>query len=132
MRILVCGGRDYVDSIEFNNSMLEILHNYSKVQCIDTTKIADIYDTTIISGAAKGADTLAIDFAKYYNLPVLEYPADWKKYGKAAGAIRNQQMLDEGTPDLVVAFPGGNGTKDMVRRAKKAGIKVIEVKDGRS
>ena len=47
---------------------------------------------------------------------------DWKKYGKKAGPLRNQQMLEEGKPDLVVAFPGGNGTADMVRRAKKANI----------
>ncbi len=47
------------------------------------------------------------------------------KYGKSAGSIRNQQMIDEGKPDLVVAFPGGFGTKDMVRRAKKHNIEVI-------
>ena len=46
------------------------------------------------------------------------------------GHIRNQQMIDEGKPDLVVAFKGGTGTADMVRRAKKHNIKVIEVKDG--
>lgn len=44
--------------------------------------------------------------------------------GKAAGPIRNQRMLDEGKPDLVVAFPGGRGTADMVRRAKAAGVPV--------
>ena len=51
----------------------------------------------------------------------MEMPADWTKHGKAAGPIRNQKMLDE-CPDLVVAFPGGKGTADMVRRAMKAGI----------
>ena len=50
------------------------------------------------------------------------FPADWKVRGRAAGHIRNQQMLDEGRPHLVVAFPGGRGTADMVRRARAAGI----------
>ena len=63
------------------------------------------------------------------NIPVERFPADWSEYGKAAGAIRNQQMLDEGTPDLVVAFPGGNGTLDMVRRSQRAGIKVLRTKE---
>jgi hypothetical protein len=55
------------------------------------------------------------------------YPADWAKHGRAASPIRNQQMLDEGRPNLVVAFPGGRGTADMVRRARSAGVEVIEV-----
>jgi hypothetical protein len=52
--------------------------------------------------------------------------ADWDKHGRAAGPIRNQQMLDEGKPDLVVAFllPQGSGTLDMIRRTEKAGIEV--------
>jgi len=53
--------------------------------------------------------------------------ANWRTHGKAAGPIRNQQMLDEGRPHLVVAFPGGTGTADMVRRAKAAGVPVMEV-----
>ena len=59
----------------------------------------------------------------------MEYPAPWKRFGPSAGGIRNQQMLDEGKPDLVVAFPGGKGTADMVRRAENAGVKVIKVGD---
>jgi hypothetical protein len=47
--------------------------------------------------------------------------------GKTAGPLRNQRMLDEGKPDLVVAFPGGGGTKDIVRRAVKAGLALHEV-----
>lgn len=52
--------------------------------------------------------------------------ADWSKYGKAAGPMRNQKMLDEYKPDLVVALPGGRGTADMVSRARVAGVEVIE------
>ena len=53
--------------------------------------------------------------------------ADWAKHGRKAGPIRNQRMIDEGRPDLVVAFPGGTGTADMVERARVAGIRVIEI-----
>jgi hypothetical protein len=54
--------------------------------------------------------------------------ANWDKYGKAAGGIRNQQMLDENEIDTAVAFPGGTGTKDMIKKARKAGIcTIIEV-----
>ena len=56
---------------------------------------------------------------------VEEYPADWKKYGKSAGPLRNQRMIDEGKPDLVVAFPGGVGTADMISRAKAYNISVL-------
>lgn len=84
-------------------------------------------DWVIISGKAKGADTVAIEWAVVNWCSWEEYPADWEQYGKAAGPIRNQRMLDEGKPDLVIAFPGGTGTADMVRRAKAAGIEVREI-----
>ena len=58
-----------------------------------------------------------------YEIP----PGEWDEIGKKAGPLRNQRMLDEGKPDLVVAFPGSGGTKDMVRRAVKAGVSVHEV-----
>jgi hypothetical protein len=55
----------------------------------------------------------------------VEMKPDWKRHGPAAGPMRNQRMLDWG-PDLVVAFAGGKGTADMVRRARAAGVDVIE------
>ncbi len=57
-----------------------------------------------------------------------ECKADWANYGKGAGHIRNQQMLDSGI-DLAIEFPGGRGTADMRRRLDKAGVKVIEYKE---
>ena len=83
--------------------------------------------TVIIHGAAKGADSLASEWAALNEVKEEVFPADWKTHGRAAGPIRNQQMLDEGKPDLVIAFPGGRGTADMVKRARKAGIEVMEV-----
>lgn len=62
---------------------------------------------------------------------VEKYPADWEKYGKVAGPIRNQQMLDEGKPDVVYAFTddlsNSRGTADMCRRANKAGVPVYVI-----
>lgn len=81
--------------------------------------------TVIVSGCARGADTLGIEWAEANGIEVARFPADWHTHGRAAGPIRNQQMLDEGKLDLVVAFPGGRGTADMVRRAKAAGIDLI-------
>jgi YspA, cpYpsA-related SLOG family len=115
MRILVCGGRDYTD----RDKVYEVLDTLYE-------EFMPSFDG-IIEGGAKGADSFAKKWAIDYNLTLWSFPADWKQYGKAAGAIRNQQMLDEGKPNLVVAFPGGKGTADMVRRALKAGIGVIEV-----
>ena len=66
-------------------------------------------------------------WAKDNNMKLKVYPADWELHGKSAGPIRNQQMLIEGKPDLVLAFPGGKGTAHMVSIAKKKGVKVIEV-----
>jgi hypothetical protein len=83
----------------------------------------------VIAGGARGADTLAVQEARARKppIPVRVYPADWRRHGKAAGPIRNQQMLDEGAPDLVLAFPGGGGTADMVRRARRAGLEVVRI-----
>ena len=72
---------------------------------------------SIIHGGAPGADMLAAEVAQELGIPARAYPADWRKHGRAAGPIRNQLMLDDGKPDIVVAFPGGKGTADMIRRA---------------
>jgi hypothetical protein len=112
-RVLVCGGRDYS-----NQDAL-----FAKLDEIDEKRNI----TLIISGCAHGADSLAIQWTRKLDLLVAFFPADWKRYGKSAGPIRNQRMIDEGKPDLVVAFPGGVGTADMVRRAEIAGIQVEKV-----
>lgn len=111
MKVLVCGGREYDNWKNFKRQLNEILGKDTPI---------------IVQGGAKGADFLARVYANYYGLNYKEYPANWKKYGNRAGPIRNQQMLDEENPDLVVAFPGGCGTADMVKRSKEQGFKVIE------
>jgi len=103
MRVLVCGGRDFWDRMGAFAALDEI-HSHTPI-------------TAIISGCARGADTIGIEWAEQMHIRIDRFPADWKTHGKAAGPLRNQQMLDEGCPDLVVAFPGGSGTADMVKRA---------------
>jgi hypothetical protein len=77
-------------------------------------------------GGARGADALAKEWAKTHpDIVRWGCKAEWKKYGPAAGPLRNQRML-EWLPDLVVAFSGGKGTADMVRRARAGSIEVIE------
>lgn len=112
MRVLVCGGRDFVD-FDFLNFTL------SKLQ----TERGPF--SLIIHGGARGADALADVYAAKHFLPLLRFPADWGRHGRSAGPIRNAQMLKDGRPDLVVAFKGGNGTADMVKQATKAGVEVF-------
>ena len=112
--MLVCGGRSYTDKERLWSTLNGFLQS-RRVR-------------RVISGGARGADTMAEDWAKARGIECVVFHADWAKYGRAAGPIRNQQMLDEGRPTLVVAFPDGRGTADMVRRARSAGVEVIEVK----
>lgn len=114
MRVLVCGARTY-NNIEHLYSTLDKLH---KKYGFDV----------VIEGDARGADRMAGYWARKNKLDNLKFPADWEKYGRAAGFIRNKQMLDEGQPDLVIAFgltPESKGTRNMVDQATKAGIEVV-------
>lgn len=109
MRVLVCGGRDYANE-----------------QCVADT-LSYYGPSLVIQGNAAGADDIAQRWAEANHVPVMPFPADWGKYGKKAGYLRNKQMLEEGQPDMVIAFPGGKGTAMMVRIAREAGVEVIEV-----
>lgn len=115
MRVLICGGRDVTNC----KLVFDILDNLCKTEVVDC----------VIEGDARGADRIAGAWAKRRRVDLKLYPADWNKHGISAGPIRNQRMLDEGEPDLVIAFPGGKGTADMVSRAKSASVNVIEVKE---
>lgn len=76
-------------------------------------------------GGARGADTLAGEWAARFQVPCRVFTADWKGYGNLAGALRNKAMLEEFAPDYVIVFPGGKGTADCVRRAKQRFIPVL-------
>lgn len=111
LKVLVTGGRDYSDY----NALFESLNA--------------LQPTHIIHGAARGADTLANTWAKENNVEVSQYPAQWDKYGKAAGFIRNKEMLENGNPDYVLACPGGNGTEHMKTTAHSQGYRVLLIQE---
>lgn len=115
MRVLVCGSRKFRSPAQVFRK-LESLHEQHKF-------------TALIQGGATGVDSFAREWAATHpEIQRYVCKADWDKYGKAAGPIRNGRML-EWKPDLVVAFPGGRGTADMVRQAREAGVEVMEIKE---
>ncbi len=111
---LVCGGRAFEDYAMFEAAMSDLL---ALRGC----------PWRIVHGDATGVDTMAGEWGKRKAIYVVPCPADWNKHGKAAGPVRNQEMLDKFKPQLVVAFPGGRGTADMVRRAREVGVDVAEI-----
>ncbi len=128
MRVLVCGGRDYTDRLNVYRWLDKLFapHNDPDGKLVNWRQLPRP-DLHLISGAARGADSFATDWAMVNWVSSTEFPADWEQHGKAAGAIRNRQMLEEGKPDLVVAFPGGKGTANMIAQAKAAGVAVLEI-----
>jgi hypothetical protein len=112
LRVLVCGGRHYNDR--------DALFKY-----LDKTLVGG--EVAICHGGASGADALADAWAKARGVPCTPYPANWKKYGRRAGPIRNQRMLDDFDPALVIAFPGGRGTADMISKAQDHGVTVFDL-----
>lgn len=116
MIALVCGGRDYRNRAH----VFRVLTDVHEGPC---GPIA-----LLIHGDAPGADTLGEDWAKHAGVPFVPYPAHWATEGRyAAGPNRNARMLKEGKPDVVFAFPGGNGTADMVAKSRRAKVFVLEV-----
>jgi hypothetical protein len=107
MKVLVCGGRDYTDARGLQLA-LDV-----------------VWITCLVHGDARGADRLALAYAIERGIDYTSYRADWHKHGKGAGPIRNQLMLDR-EPDIsmCVAFPGGSGTEDMIKRCTRKGIEV--------
>lgn len=113
MRVLVCGGRDYGDWTSAM-SFLDWVNSETPI-------------TMVIHGGAQGADAFGAEWADRNGVPTWVFPADWKAHGRKAGPLRNQQMLDEALPERVIAFPGGRGTADMLRRAGKACVRIMRV-----
>lgn len=85
-------------------------------------------EDTLLHGACRGADLLAASIASSMGVPTEPFPADWARYGRAAGPIRNEQMLRTGV-GILVAFPGGTGTANCVQMAQRLGITVLFATD---
>lgn len=113
MKILVCGGRNYSDESTLSRVLGEI-HAATPI-------------TEIINGGATGADALAERWARRIDIRFTTIRAKWDTHGYFAGPIRNAVMIKDTEPDLVVAFPGGRGTADMIKKAIAAGVRVLEV-----
>jgi len=112
--VLICGGRNFQSHTS----------GFRQLDAINRAKPFGL----VITGGALGADTVADDWANQRGIPRVIFPANWNGDGqRAAGPKRNQRMLDLMNVKLVVAFPGGTGTADMVRRAKLANIGVIQI-----
>lgn len=115
MTILICGSRNWVREPAVRDALI----------CMPKGALF------IHGGCSTGADYIAHGLLKLWGLNVRVYQADWGKYGRSAGPIRNQRMLDENDVRIVVAFlrPNSLGTQDMMRRAMKKGIPVVTVRD---
>lgn len=110
MKVLVCGGRDYSDVMR----MEQVLSGLTPMPSL------------IIHGDYRGADRMAKAWALRHGIHHAAVEALWDDYGGAAGPKRNSAMLQL-LPHLVVAFPGGKGTRDMIDRAKAVGVRVVVV-----
>lgn len=113
-RVLICGDREWKDHAYIFDRLDDLRPFYG----IDV----------VIEGCARGADRLAETWAKARNVPVEHFPAAWDKYGKNAGWLRNEKMLNA-EPDLVIAFhtalQQSKGTAHMVKIAKAAGVQTL-------
>jgi len=114
--VLVTGGRKYDKVTTVFDCLVKLNEQFERM--------------IVIHGDAGGADTLANEVCKELGIEQVRIPAAWNKYKRAAGPIRNTLMLDlfPGL-DLVLAFPGGNGTADMMAQSDKRGIQVIRAED---
>lgn len=135
--VLGCGGRDFddrelvfatLDAIHAARAITQIVHGACGV---DRSKLPQGRDAVeaYFRKHLRGADRFVHEWAMERVVPVSAYPADWSR-GRGDGPRRNGVMLTKETPGLVVAFAGGSGTADMVRKAKAAGVAVKEIGNG--
>lgn len=122
---IICGGRDYTDR---KNAFHRLDYKFGSL-------IEDGAVVEVIQGGAKGADTLAGQWADERELAHTKVPANWNKYGKRAGFIRNSEMAEKlqarkdqtGARAMVIGMPGGTGTKMMLQIAYEQGFEVSRI-----
>ena len=115
IKLIIAGGRDFNDLVVLTRAFLT---------CVG---ICDPQDVTIISGMARGADTLGIAIARTYGLKLIEMPADWDKYGKSAGYRRNEEMTKIATHALIAYDGSSKGTGHMINLAAKYNLIVKQI-----
>lgn len=111
--VLVCGGRHYSVASRVRRELGKLVGEFGTL--------------AIVTGGADGADALAHAYALSQGWDVVTVHAAWGHHGKRAGPIRNAAMLRLLKPKLVLAFPGGRGTANMIEQARDAGVEVREV-----
>jgi hypothetical protein len=114
VRILVCGGRDFEDEAYVEKMLDRLLAARGPFE-------------RLIHGDARGVDRMAGKWARGHGILEWDFLPEWHRVDQRDGLSRNQRMIIAGAPDLVVAFPGGMGTENMVEQAKAADIEIIEV-----
>lgn len=134
LAVVVCGGRYYIDEDRINHE-LRLLHKRYRINHLIHGG-QKTYTKSALTGERRmaGADALAEQwaFGAEPAVMVTKFPADWDMYGKGAGPIRNASMVARllqyrKVQTLVVAFPGHNGTADMVRKAAAARVNYVEI-----
>lgn len=118
MKVLVTGSRYYNDV----STVWRILDSTNSIVGGISLLIDGASDD--VTGPYIGADYWSHQWACAHNIPTSRYHAQWKIQGKAAGPIRNKRMLDEAKPEILVAFPGNNGTRNMIELCQKAKINI--------
>lgn len=110
LKVIVAGGRDFNDY----DRLSAVLFDYAE-------SVGENTGISIVSGMARGADRLAFTFARREGVKVYEFPADWNKYGKGAGHIRNRHMAEHA--DVLIAFHDGQsrGTANMIQTMRDMG-----------
>lgn len=118
MRLIIFGSRDFDDY-----ELLKKEADYFIIRHLEEGE-----EVIIVSGEADGADVLGEDYADANGYKVMGFPADWNKYGNAAGGIRNRQMAKYATHAIGFWDGRSPGTRDMIEKCKIYGLKYIVVK----
>lgn len=138
--LIVAGCRDFADYRKVRERCGWVMEELFGHEWQDTAP----RHTHVLSGCAKGADALGIQWANEYGIPIMRFPADWETYGKAAGPIRNREMVraakaatltQEGseknktTKAILIAFWDGKsrGTRNIIETARKEGVETVVV-----
>lgn len=113
MNLIVAGSRDF-NNYFLAKQYLDVIHKKYNICCV-------------VRGLARGADMLGYMWAKENNVQVMEFPADWDRFGKRAGYLRNEEMSKVGTHLLAFHQNNSKGTQHMINIAKEGGLKVMVV-----
>lgn len=120
MRVLVCGGREYTDVARLWR-VLDNIDAETRISCVIDGASDDV------TGPYVGADYWGHQWALARGKSTIRQHAKWSELGRAAGPIRNYEMISLYKPDLCVAAPGGHGTADMLGKCERAGVEVFQV-----